>query len=62
MNIPNSEGSAKAVVISENRLFPNGTPVKELKIAPGYGRVVVVSRDEVKLANFNHCSAAEHCQ
>ncbi|KAF5281101.1 hypothetical protein FQR65_LT02967 [Abscondita terminalis] len=61
VNIPNGN-SSKAVVISENNVFPPGTRIKELKTAPGYGRVVVVSRNEVKLATLNHCSATENCQ
>ncbi|KAF5283592.1 hypothetical protein FQA39_LY17294 [Lamprigera yunnana] len=61
VNIPDGK-SAKAVVISENVIFPYGTPIRELKIVPGYGRIVVVSRNEVKLVTLNHCSAAENCQ
>ncbi|KAK4871772.1 hypothetical protein RN001_015896 [Aquatica leii] len=61
VNIPIGS-TAQTVVISENSIFPLGTPVKQLKIAPGYGRVVVVSRNEVKLATINHCSMAERCQ
>ncbi|KAB0801078.1 hypothetical protein PPYR_05432 [Photinus pyralis] len=61
VNIPNENG-ANAVVISENAVFSHNTPVRELRIAPGYGRVVVVSSNEVKLATFNHCSSTDHCQ
>lgn len=61
VNIPNENG-ANAVVISENAVFSHNTPVRELKIAPGYGRVVVVSSNEVKLATFNHCASTDHCQ
>lgn len=51
----------KSFVISENTLLPNGAAVKQLKLAPGYGKVVVVGRDEVRLADLNHCGAATDC-
>lgn len=53
--------SVKTVVISENVILPNGSPVKQLKIAPGYGRVIVVGRDEARLANLNHCATKTRC-
>lgn len=53
--------NVRSVVISENVILPNGAPVKELKIAPGYGRVIVVGRDEARLANLNHCSTKTRC-
>lgn len=51
----------KTVIISENVILPNGAPVKQLKIAPGHGQVVVVGRDEARLANLNHCSSKTDC-
>lgn len=53
--------TVKTVVISENVILPNGAAVKQLRIAPGYGRVVVVGRDEARLANLNHCSTKTRC-
>lgn len=51
----------KTVVISENVILPNGAVIKELTIAPGYGRVIVVGRDEARLVNLNHCSTKTRC-
>lgn len=56
-----TQSSVKTVVISENVILPNGSPVKQLKIAPGYGNVVVIGRDEARLATLNHCSGATQC-
>ncbi|KAJ8983871.1 hypothetical protein NQ317_000907 [Molorchus minor] len=60
VNIP-SEDSAKAVVISENEVFPKNVPVKQLKIAPGYGKVVAISQREAKLVTINHCTSLSRC-
>ncbi|XP_017786065.1 PREDICTED: semaphorin-1A-like [Nicrophorus vespilloides] len=62
VNIPTVNETAKTVVISENVILPNGAAVKQLKIAPGFGSVVVVGRDEVRLAKLNHCSAQRNCR
>ncbi|EFA11605.1 semaphorin-1a [Tribolium castaneum] len=61
VNIPNAD-TAKAIVISENTVLPHGAPVKQLKIAPGYGKVVVVGKDEIRLANLNHCASKTRCK
>lgn len=62
VNIANlAAKTSKAVVISENTILPNGASVKQLKVVPGYGKVLVVGRDEVRLAELNHCSAANDC-
>nr|XP_023020455.1 semaphorin-1A-like isoform X2 [Leptinotarsa decemlineata] len=60
VNIP-SLNHGKAFVISENELFPKGTPVKQLKTVPGYGKVVAVSLNEVKLVTLNHCKTINRC-
>jgi len=62
VNIPDNNGTAKAVVISENVILPNGQSVKQLKIAPGAGSVIVVGRDEVRLATLNHCNNMHSCR
>lgn len=61
VNIP-SEDSSKAVVISENEVFSKNTPVRQLKIAPGYGKVIAVSKEVVKMVTLNHCSAITRCR
>lgn len=61
VNIPNSN-STKAFVISENEVFPKGMPIKQLKIAPGYGKVVAVTKREVKLVTLNHCAGISRCR
>ncbi|GJQ66987.1 hypothetical protein Trydic_g21919 [Trypoxylus dichotomus] len=54
---------AKAIVLSENVILPNNAPVKQLKIIPGSsGNIIVVGRDEVRLANLNHCSQMSTCK
>lgn len=60
VNIPNGN-SSKAVVISENTVMPNGAPVKQIKLSPVSGKIIAVSRDEVRLVDLNHCSSAQHC-
>ncbi|KAJ8914769.1 hypothetical protein NQ315_013272, partial [Exocentrus adspersus] len=60
VHIPSSNAS-KAFVISENEVFSKGTPIKQLKIAPGYGKVVVVTKKEVKLATLNNCANIGRC-
>lgn len=61
VNIPNAD-TAKAIVISENTVLPHGAAVKQLKIAPGYGKLVVVGKDELRLANLNHCASITRCR
>jgi hypothetical protein len=61
VNIPNAD-SAKAIVISENTVLPHGAAVKQLKLAPGYGKIVVVGKDEVRLTTLNHCSTVTGCR
>lgn len=61
VNIP-SATSSKAFVISENEVLPKGTPVKQLRIAPGYGKVVVLSKDIAKLVTLNHCNSISRCR
>lgn len=56
-----SSTSAKAVVISENTVFPNGAAVKQLKITGRNGKVVVVGVDEVRLVNLHHCTNLLRC-
>lgn len=56
-----SEQSSKAFVISENEIFPRGTPIKQLAIAPGYGKVIAVSKAETKLVTLNHCKSTATC-
>ncbi|KAG5895086.1 hypothetical protein JTB14_023261 [Gonioctena quinquepunctata] len=60
VNIP-SPNHAKAFVISENEVFSKNTPVKQLKTALGYGKVVAVSKNEVKLVTLNHCKTISRC-
>lgn len=60
VNIPNDE-TTTAVVISENTVLPHNQPVKELKLGLGYGKIVVVSQNEVRLNNLNHCSNINSC-
>lgn len=54
--------AAKAIVISENSVLPHGSVVKELKLGAGYGKVIVVGKDEVRLADLNHCSTITCCR
>lgn len=54
--------AAKAVVISENTVLPHGSVVKQLKLGAGYGKVIVVGKDEVRLADLNHCSSITCCR
>lgn len=61
VNIPSSN-STKAFVISENEVFAKGTPIKQLKIVPGYGKVVAVTKREVKLVTLNHCAGISRCR
>ncbi|CAH1153239.1 unnamed protein product [Phaedon cochleariae] len=60
VNIPGIN-STKAHVISENEVFSINTPIRQLKTAPGYGRVIAVTKDEVKLITLNHCETIHHC-
>lgn len=60
VNIP-SGNTAKAVVISENAVFPNGAAVKQLKISQANRKVIAVGRDEVRLVNLQHCSNIHQC-
>lgn len=60
VNIPYGT-TAKAVVISENTVFPDGVAVKQLKISPANGNVVAVGRDEVRLVDLQHCSNIHQC-
>ncbi|KRT86753.1 hypothetical protein AMK59_1568 [Oryctes borbonicus] len=53
----------KAIVLSENVILPNNAPVKQLKVVLGSsGNIIVVGRDEVRLANLNHCSQMLTCK
>lgn len=61
VNIP-SEDSTKGIVISDNEVFPRNTPVKQLKIAPGYGKVIAVSKEMVKMVTLNHCNSISRCR
>lgn len=61
VNIP-SPDSANAIVISENEVFPKNVPIKQIKIVPGYGKVIAVSKSEVKLVTLNHCSSRPRCR
>ncbi|CAG9855517.1 unnamed protein product [Phyllotreta striolata] len=61
VNVPSANGPPQAVVVSENEVFPRNTAVKQLRIAPGYGRVIAVSSDEVKLVSLNHCANYNKC-
>nr|CAH7717572.1 unnamed protein product [Callosobruchus chinensis] len=60
VNIP-THNSSKAVVLSESEVFPKNSPVKQLKVAPGYGKVIAVSKNEVKLVTLNHCGTITRC-
>ncbi|RZB39945.1 semaphorin-1a [Asbolus verrucosus] len=62
VNVPNGD-TAKAIVISENTVLPHGAAVKQLKLSDysSYGKVVVVGRDEVRLATLNHCASITRC-
>lgn len=62
VNVPTVNNTAKAVVISENVILPNGASVKQIKIAPGYGNVIVVGRDEARLAKISHCPSMQTCR
>lgn len=57
-----SANSTKAVVISENVILPKNSPVKQLKIVPGQGKVVVVGIEEVRLATLIHCGNMRTCK
>ncbi|CAH1121167.1 unnamed protein product [Ceutorhynchus assimilis] len=56
-----TEQSSKAFVISDNEVFPKGTAVKQITLAVGYGRVVAVSKGEIKLVTINHCKFMATC-
>lgn len=56
-----SELSSKAFVISENEVFPKGVTVRQLTVAPGYGKVVAISKGETKLVTLNHCRFIATC-
>lgn len=60
VNIPSSHSPPEAVVISENEVFSK-IPVKQLKIAPGYGKVIAITHNEVKLVTLNHCEHISRC-
>ncbi|KAL3289353.1 hypothetical protein HHI36_022789 [Cryptolaemus montrouzieri] len=60
VNIPNGE-AAKAVVISENDVLPREIPIKQIKLTSESGRIVVVSRDEVRLVALAHCKSISSC-
>lgn len=63
VNIPNGvfNTSARGVVISENVILPNGGAVKQVSIAPGHGKVIVVGTNEVRLSTLNHCHTLYKC-
>ncbi|ENN81109.1 hypothetical protein D910_02644 [Dendroctonus ponderosae] len=52
---------SKAFVISDNEVFPKGTAVRQLTLAPGYGKVIAVSKGETKLVTLNHCKFIASC-
>ncbi|XP_022914743.2 semaphorin-1A-like [Onthophagus taurus] len=56
-----SGNTTKTVVISESVILAKKAPVKQLKIVPGYGKVVVVGIEEVRLATLNHCENMKSC-
>ncbi|KAK9890331.1 hypothetical protein WA026_010429 [Henosepilachna vigintioctopunctata] len=60
VNIPNAE-TAKAVVISENNVLPHGTSIKQIRLTPESGRIIVVTRDEVRLVNLSQCKHVNSC-
>ncbi|XP_045482702.1 semaphorin-1A-like [Harmonia axyridis] len=60
VNIPNEE-AAKAVVISENNVLPHGTPIKQIKLTPDGGKIIVVGRDEIRLVDLNQCKNVDTC-
>lgn len=57
-----TEQTWKAVVISDNEVFPKGTAVKQLTLAPGYGKIIAVSKGETKLVTINHCKFIATCR
>ncbi|XP_065165255.1 semaphorin-1A-like isoform X2 [Atheta coriaria] len=61
VNVALNNETARAIVISENVILPNGLPITQLKIAPGHGKVIVVGRDEVRLAEILHCNSMKSC-
>lgn len=54
--------TSKAFVISDNDVFPKGTAIRQLTLAPGYGKVVAVSKGETKLVTLNHCKFIATCR
>ncbi|KAL1492772.1 hypothetical protein ABEB36_010971 [Hypothenemus hampei] len=56
-----TDQTAKAFVISDNEVFPRGVAVKQLTLAPGYGKVIAVSKGETKLLTLNHCKFIATC-
>ncbi|KAF7287498.1 hypothetical protein GWI33_001459 [Rhynchophorus ferrugineus] len=56
-----TEQTSKAFVISENEVFPRGTPVRQLAIAPGNGKVIAITKGETKLVTLNHCKSIATC-
>ncbi|XP_066248639.1 semaphorin-1A-like [Euwallacea similis] len=56
-----TDQSSKAFVISDNEVFPKGTAVRQLTLAPGYGKIIAVSKGETKLVAINHCKFIATC-
>lgn len=63
VNIPNGvfNSSARGVVISESIILPSGAAVKQVSVAPGHGKVIVVGKSEVRLTTLNHCHTLYKC-
>lgn len=61
VNIPN-EDTSKAVVISDNNVMPHSISIKQIKLTPEDGKVIVVSRDEIRLVDLNQCRNVNTCR
>lgn len=60
VNIPYTKDH-KAVVISESQLFSNSTPVRGIRVTSEPGKIVVVTKNLVRLVNLTNCGVVSTC-
>lgn len=60
VNIPYTK-ERKAVVISESQIFSNSTPVRGIRVTSEPGKIVVITKNFVRLVNLTNCGVVSTC-